>query len=74
MVKWINRWIRKNFCKNELNKGEMLILWKDIDDQIYGWNGSASNEKIALLKVSNCIREKKVSKLEQMVRVTKKIG
>ena len=71
-MRTIKRWIRKLFCKNELRPGEILLLWKDVDNDVIGWNASAHNEDIVLIKLSGIIRERKTKKLEQITGIEKK--
>lgn len=72
-MKWIKRLVRKLFCKNELSKGDMLILWKDIDNEICGWSGSAESDHL-LQVVRILVKHKKVEKLEQITGMNKKIS
>ena len=68
----IKRWIRKLFCKNELKKGRMLVLWKDIDDEVCGWTVKADKQDSALAVVGALMGEKKVEKLEQITGIKNK--
>ena len=66
MFKFFKGWLRKLFCKQEVHKGQILVLWRDVDDVIYGWNVNADNEK-NLNQVSRIIKRAKVRKLERTV-------
>ena len=63
------RWIRKVFCHNELPKGELLILWRDVDDEIVGWNASADKEELVMMRMSMFIAKAKRKKLEQITGI-----
>ena len=65
------KWLRKKFCENEVPKGELLILWRDVDNEVSGWNSKADREEIVLFKVSNYITEKKREKLEYITGIKK---
>jgi len=72
MKKKIKQMIRKMFCKNELKKGEMLILWKDIDNEVSGWNCKADKTDAALYAIGSLVSKKKIEKLEQITGIRKK--
>ena len=74
MMKWIKRWIRYRFCDNEIQKGEVLIIWKDIDDVTYGWNCVADREEQVLSNVGKIMRNVKMKKLEQITGMKEKKG
>ena len=68
----IRKWIRQWFCKNEVEKGRVLIIWKDVDSSVYGWNCSADAEQLALQSVGKVMRNVKRKKLEQITGILKK--
>lgn len=72
MIKVIRRWIRQCFCKNELQGGRILIIWKDVDNIVYGWNCNADREELALMSVGKIMRNTKRKKLEQITGISKK--
>ena len=55
-------------------KGEILILWRDIDNQLMGWQVMAHNEDIVLKRVSTLIKRSKLKKLEQITGIKKNIS
>ena len=70
-MNFIKRWIRQCFCRNEIKKDEMLVLWRDVDGQITGWNVDASDDR-SLITVHHLLRAKKRQKLRQITGMCKK--
>ena len=60
--------LREKFCDKELEKGTVLILWRDVDNEVCGWSGKADKEDIVLRIISEFISQKKVEKLEQALK------
>ncbi len=72
-MSWIRRWVRKSFCKNEIQKGQVLVIWKDVDNIVYGWSCNADKEEKVLTNVGKIMRETKREKLEQAIGKIKNI-
>ena len=62
---FLRRKIRELFCKNEVKKGNMMVLWRDVDDRVYGWGLNADDEQ-DLEKVAFIIKNVKTHKLERI--------
>ena len=62
-------WVRRKFCDNEVKKGSMLVIWKDIDNNVHGWKISADNEVGALLQLAGVIKSEKLKKLEDITGI-----
>ena len=73
-MKLIRRWLRYWFTKNEVPKGRVLVIWKDVDDRTYGWCCDAGNEQIVMSRMSFFIRNIKRKKLERITGMEKKDG
>ena len=71
-MKIIKRWIRKLFCLNEVKKGEVLVMWRDVDNRMYGWSCRADNETVVMTRVSFFMKNIKRRKLEQITGINKK--
>ena len=64
--KLLEGWLRKMFCRKEVDKGRMLVLWRDVDGLVSGYNVSADNEK-SLILISKLIERTKVLKTKRIV-------
>jgi len=73
-VRYMKRLIRRLFCGNEVKKGDVLVIWRDVDNRVYGWNASADNEQIVMSRVSFFMKNIKRRKLEQITGMAKKDG
>jgi len=71
-MKWISRCLRKWFTKNEVPKGRVLVIWKDVDEKVYGWSCDASNEQIVMSRMAFFMRNVKRRKLERITGMEKK--
>ena len=71
-MKWFKKWIRRTFCRNEVRRGEVLVLWRDVDDKIQGWNCVADREEVVLTSVGKIMKRAKRKKLEQITGMIKK--
>ena len=74
MKKWLKKffhsWLRKIFCENEVKKGMFLVVWRDVDDKVYGWTMKADHEE-RLLAISKIVRRAKVRKLENITGMSR---
>jgi len=66
-MKLVKNIIRRIFCKSELPKGRILVLWRDIDGAVSGWNGDADNEMRSLIMISKIIEDAKITKMKMIV-------
>ena len=71
MLKFINGWLKKWFCKSEVKKGKILVLWRDVDDSIQGWSVCADDE-FRLTVIAKIIERTKMMRLRRIVTATKK--
>ena len=73
-VKLIKRWLRYWFTKNEVEKGRVLVIWKDVDKSVYGWTCDASNEQVVMSRMAFFMKNIKRKKLERITGMAKKDG
>lgn len=69
--KFFLKWLRKEFVSNEVRPGRMMVCWRDVDNMVYGWNMPA-DEELALMVVSQMIRERKAEKLKEIIEAKRK--
>jgi hypothetical protein len=72
VMKWFKRWIRRRFCRNEVLQGEVLVLWRDVDDKLIGWNACADREEVVLQNIGKVMKYTKQKRLRQIVGYEKK--
>lgn len=60
--KWFYKKVRNYFTRRELKAGKILVMWRDVDDMVYGWHMSA-DEEFDLVKVAQLISIAKAKKL-----------
>ena len=66
LTRWWEQKLREEFCKREVKQGKIMIVWRDIDDMVYGWNMSADDEA-GLGMVAGKIAEVKHKKLVHII-------
>jgi len=66
-LKWINKLIKFCFVNQELPKGRILVLWRDVDGKVVGWNCEADDEKRSLDMASIMISTHKDLKTRKIV-------
>ena len=64
--KWWDQKLREKFVRKELRPGRLMIIWRDVDDMVYGWNISA-DEEMGLGVIAMRIAEAKRKKLIHIV-------
>ena len=64
-MKFFKEWLRRAFCKRELKQGKILILWRDVDDEVRGWTMSADSEN-GFHWMGKILDDAKVRKLEKI--------
>lgn len=71
-MKWIKRILRKWFVANEVPNGRVLVIWKDVDGKVTGWQCDASNEEIVMSRMAFFMKNIKREKLERITGIEKK--
>jgi hypothetical protein len=67
---WLQLQARKLFARREVPKGNMLVVWRDVDDKVYGWSLPADNE-FDLVQVALLIRSAKDVKTLSILNATR---
>ncbi len=62
---WLQK-LREAFVHKEVEPGRIVIVWRDVDNMVYGWNMSADEES-GLLVVAAAIAAAKHKKLVHTV-------
>lgn len=58
--------IRKEFPRQEVEKGEMLVLWRDVDDEVNAWRVKSEDQLATVAFIINRNKKDKLQKITGM--------
>ena len=65
-MKLFDKLIRRLFCKTQVRKGHITVVWKDVDGNYNGWDVSADRSG-NLAAVASCIDNEKNRRLSKIL-------